>query len=148
MFDPNQFLEQTFTEANDTKRIPCPIGEFQAEIASATVNSWASKKNPENAGLKLDLQWRIHDQGALEATNRSEVTVKQSVMLDLTESGGLDMRQGKNIGLGRLRAAVGLNTPGQPFSFNMLVGRMAVAQVTHRIDGEDIYDEVKACRAV
>lgn len=148
MFDPNQFLEQTFTEANDTVRIPCPSGEFQAEIASAVVNPWASKKNPENAGLKLDLQWRIHDQGVIEATNRSDVTVKQSIMLDLTETGGLDMRPGKNIGLGRLRAAVGANTPGQPFSMNMLVGRMAIAQVTHRIDGENIYDEVKACRAM
>ena len=146
-FDPQQFLDQTFTESNDTKRIACPAGEYPADITDVKINQWASKADPTKAGLKLDLTWRIQDQGVLEACNRAEVTVRQSIMLDLNKAGGLDMGPAKNIGLGRLRAAVNLNNPGQPFSFNSLVGQQATVSVTHRIDGEDVYDEIKAVRA-
>ena len=78
-----------------------------------------------------------------ELLGRDKVTVRQGIMLDITDSGGLDMGKGRNIGLGRLREAIGLNTPGQPFSFSMVAGRVAKVNVSHRIDGENIYAEVK-----
>lgn len=144
MFDPNQFLDQQFVEANDTVATPVPEGEFLAVVSEVKARSWQKKDDPSVGGLALDIQWDIDDQNVKAALGRDKVTTKQGVMLDLTDAGGLDMGKGKNIGLGRLREAVGLNTPGQPFAFSMLVGRMAKVQVKHRVDGDRIFAEVKA----
>ena len=54
------------------------------------------------------------------------------------------MGKGQNVGLGRLREAVGLNSPGQPFAFSMLTGRVAKVVVKHRIHEDKIFAEVKA----
>ena len=65
-------------------------------------------------------------------------------MLDLAATGGLDMSEGKNVALGRLREALGLNDPSQSFSFHQLPGLMGRVNVTHRVVGEDTFADVKA----
>ena len=143
MFDPNQFLDLQITEANDTKVIPVPVGEFTAVADKAECRTWQSKKDPSKSGVTLEVTWAIDDQGVKDLLGRDQVTVRQGIMLDLTEEGGLDMGKGRNVGLGRLREALGLNVPGQPFAFSMIPGRMAKIKVDHRIDGENVYAEVK-----
>lgn len=147
-FDPNQFLDMQVTDSNSTKLEPVPEGEYIAIIESVKVRQWAKKDDPSVSGLTLDLVWNIDDQDLKARLDRQKVTVRQGVMLDLQENGGLDMGKGKNVTLGRLREAVGLNTPGQPFAFSMLVGRPAKVVVKQRIDGENIYDEVKGTAPV
>ena len=142
-FDPDQFLAQTVEQANDTKVVPCPAGEFMGYVKDFKARQWTSKKDPSNSGVALDITWSVDDQGVKQLLDREEVTVKQGIMLDMTEQGGLDMGKGKNVGLGRLREALGLNVPGQAFSFPMLSGRVAKLTVAQRVDGEDIYAEVK-----
>ena len=61
-----------------------------------------------------------------------------------TPQGGLDTSKGKNIGLGRLREAVNKNADGVPFSFEMLPGLSARISVSHRVNGEDVYADVKS----
>lgn len=143
MFDPNQFLDLQITEANDTKVIPVPVGEFTAVADKTECRTWQSKKDPSKSGVTLEVTWAIDDQGVKELLGRDQVTVRQGIMLDLTDEGGLDMGKGRNVGLGRLREALGLNVPGQPFAFSMIPGRMAKIKVDHRIDGENVYAEVK-----
>jgi hypothetical protein len=143
MFSPEQFLDMQITESNDTKTIPVPVGEYTAVAEEVKCRPWQSKKDPSMSGLTLDIKWSIDDPAVKELLGRDKVTVNQGIMLDLTDSGGLDMGKGRNIGLGRLREALGLNAPGQPFSFMMISGRVAKVNVSHRIDGENIYAEVK-----
>lgn len=143
MFNPDQFLDMQVTESNDTKVIPVPVGEYTAIIGEVKCRQWQSKADPSKSGLALDLIWEIDDSAVKELLGRDKVTVKQGCMLDITESGGLDMGKGRNVGLGRLREATGLNTPGQPFSFSMLNGRLGKISVSHRIDGDTIFAEVK-----
>ena len=143
MFNPDQFLDMQIEGQNDTKIIPVPAGEYTAMIEEVKVRQWQSKADPSKSGLTLDVQWSIDDASVKELLGRDKVTVKQGIMLDMTEQGGLDMGKGKNVGLGRLREALGLNVPGQAFSFPMLSGRVAKLTVAHRVDGEDIYAEVK-----
>ena len=143
MFSPEQFLDMQVTESNDTKTIPVPVGEYTAVAEEVKCRQWQSKKDPSMSGLTLDIKWSIDDPAVKELLGRDKVTVNQGIMLDLTDSGGLDMGKGRNIGLGRLREALGLNAPGQPFSFMMVSGRVAKVSVSHRIDGENIYAEVK-----
>ena len=142
-FDPDQFLAQTVEQANDTKVVPCPAGEFMGYVKDFKARQWTSKKDPSNSGVALDITWSVDDLGVKQLLDREEVTVKLGIMLDMTEQGGLDMGKGKTVGLGRLREALGLNVPGQAFSFPMLSGRVAKLTVAQRVDGEDIYAEVK-----
>lgn len=142
-FDPDTFLAQTVTEANDTKIVPCPVGEFTGIIKEYKARQWTAKNDPSNQGVTLDITWSIDDQGVKEALDRTEVTVRQGIMLDVLDSGGLDLGKGKNVGLGRLREAVGLNVPGQPFAFPMLTGQVAKLTISHRVVGEDIFADVK-----
>lgn len=42
-FDADSFLQSSVTESNDTKIIPCPVGEFQGIIDKVAANQWQSK---------------------------------------------------------------------------------------------------------
>lgn len=142
MFSPEQFLDTQITESNATEFVPIPVGEYLGVADKVDVKQWAKKDDPSVCGLKLVITWGLDDAGLKELLNREKISVRQDIMLELTESGGLDMGKGRNVGLGRLREAVGLNTPGQAFSFSMLPGRMAKVLVKQRVDGQTIYNEV------
>ena len=143
MFDPQALLDQQYTEANDTKVIPVPAGEYVAGAESAELKQWQAKDDPSKAGLKLVVVWVISDPAVAAATGREQNQVRQEIMLDLTEAGFVDFGKGKNARLGRLREALSLNTPGQPFAFSMIPGRMAKIAIGHRVVGEDVYTDVK-----
>jgi len=143
-FDPAVFLDASLDEANSTVSTPVPEGEYQAVIDKVETRAWQGKKDPSQSGIALDLIWNVEDQGVKTLLERDKVQVKQGIMLDLNASGGIDTGKGKNVALGKLREAVNLNTPGQKFSFRMLEGQMAKISVKHRIDGEQVFADVKA----
>lgn len=131
VFNVDTFLDYTTTDSNDTVFVPVPIGEYTAVISEVKARQFAKKDDPSITFVALDVTWEIDDQPVKELLGRDKVTVKQSVFLDISASGGLDMGKGKNVGLGRLRDAVNLNGPGQPFAPSMLNGRIAKITVTH-----------------
>lgn len=144
-FDPASLFEQTTTDANDTKILPIPEGEYLAVIEKAEPATWTSRDGTKS-GIRLDVHYLIDDEAAKAATGRDKLTVRQGIMLDLDESGtSLDMGKGKNVGLGRLREATGLNVPGQPFAMAMFPGRLVKIKVTQRPgdDPETVYNDVK-----
>jgi hypothetical protein len=141
-FDPQAFLDTQTNESNDTRVIPCPVGEWAADIDSVDVKSAVSQKTGE-PWTKLNVKWKITNTEANTIADRDPIFVTQGVMLEITEAGGLDMGKGKNVQLGRLREAVGLNSPGAPFSFRMLIGRSAKVKVDHREYEGNMFDEVK-----
>lgn len=148
-FNVESFLNATATEeANSTKLEPVPEGEYLAIITKVNARQWQAKDDPSKSGVTLDVTWEIDD-GELKARlGREKITVRQGVMLDISElTGALDTSKGKNVGLGRLREAVGLNEPGRPFAFVMLQGKVGRVVVSHRADPKDpekIYDEVRS----
>lgn len=142
MFDAQAFLESTVTEANDTKVVPVPQGEYTGLIDKLEAGQWQSKDGTKS-GFKISVTWAIDNPEVKAFLGRDNVTVRQDIMLDVLEDGRLDTSKGKNVGLGRLREAVDLNQPGQPFSFNMLPGRVARIGVTHRVYNDDTFAEVK-----
>lgn len=143
MFNPEEFLDQQIVESNSTQTVPVPVGDYMAIPTDVKCRSWQSKNDPSMSGLALDIIWEIDSPELKELLGRDKVTAKQGVMLDINDAGQLDMGKGRNVGLGRLREALGLNNPGQPFSFTMIPGRPAIIKIAHRIDGENIYAEVK-----
>jgi hypothetical protein len=133
MFDANNFMSAVFEEANDTKRTPCPAGEFQAMIEKVEPKTGIIGKGERQgqAWGGLNVSYSVQDPAVLQLLGRDKCIVTDLVMLDLTPAGGLDMGPGKNIGLGRLREAVGLNQKGQPFSPMMLNGRFVKVAIKH-----------------
>ena len=145
MFDPNTFLEQVVAEVGSTEAVPIPAGEYLAFIDKKEVTSWQKKDDPSVSGLKLKITWALEDAAVKELLNRDKVIVTQDIMLDLTDSGSLDMGKGRNVELNRLRAAVDLNVSG--FTFHQLDGRMArvtVKQDQDKNDPQKFYARVKA----
>ena len=145
MFDPNSFFEQVITEIGSTEAVPIPAGEYLATIDKKEVTTWQKKDDPSVSGLKLKITWSLEDQAVRDLLGRDKVVVVQDIMLDTTETGGLDMGKGRNIELNRLRAAVDLNVSG--FSFHQLDGRMArvtVKQDQDKNDPQKFYARVKA----
>lgn len=143
-FDPATFLDINVNEANDTVSTPVPEGEYNAIAGEPKVRQWTSKDGTKS-GLALDIPWTI-DSGYPEikaATGRDVNIVTQGLMLDLNESGNLDTGKGRNVGLGKLREAAGLNTPGKPFNFRMLTGRMAKISIKHRMVEDQVFADVK-----
>lgn len=138
-FDADSFLAAAVQGSNSTKVTPCPIGDFMGIIDDVRARQWQSKDGGKT-GISLDVFWSVQDEGVKQFLGRPEVIVKQGVMLD-TIGGGLDMAEGKNVALGRLREATGTNDGD--FSFLQLKGQAAKISVEHRPVGEDTFAEVK-----
>jgi len=146
-FDPATFMNETITDSLDTEIIPCPVGEYLGVATKVDINKW-QKKDGSASGLRLDITWEIQDENAKTLTGRDPLRVRQQQMLDLKDDGSLDVSKGRNVGLGRIREALGLNKSGKPFAFSMIQGNMAKVLVKHRAgDNGQLYDEVSAITA-
>lgn len=148
-FDASAFMNSVYNDANATKMKPVPEGEYVGQIQPINEKSIVGGTSQKgNDWARLDLMIEIAgDPRIKEALGVDKRQVRAGIMLDLTESGGLDFGEGRNIKLGRLRAATGLNTPGQPFSWNQFGGKLVKFAVKHRPDDRNpelIYDDVVA----
>ena len=140
-FNPDVFLNTETAESNATTYTPVPEGEFNASIKTIKTRVLTDGR------AVLDISWTVDDEDARTETGMAEPSVRQTIWLDTTESGGLDFGKGKNVGLGRLRDAVGQNQAGKPWAPGMLLGQVAKVKVSHSIDKRDgvtIQADVKA----
>lgn len=135
-FDPDQFLSGTVAGEMATEFTPIPEGEYNAVIEK--VDARATR----GGGAILDVTWTIDDQAVRDATGLDNPRCRQSVFLDITASGGIDVGKGKNVQLGRLREAVGQNGP-QAWAPGMLVGNVARVKVEHRLYEGQTFADVK-----
>jgi len=131
-FNPDLFLQAESSEALSTVLTPVPEGEFPGVIKSITPRVVGEKGTPV-----LDVVWTLDSPEVKAATGIDNSQVRQSLWLDVTDSGGLDFSKGKNVSLGRLREALGQNKAGKPWSPNMLIGGSAKVKVVHTFDKND-----------
>lgn len=143
-FDPKTFAQMTFDQANSTKVTPVPAGDQPATLSRYEIAAWSSREDPTKNGLKMNVFFDCDSADVKEHTKRDTNIVRYEFFLDTNEV-GLDFGEGKNVKLGRLREALDLNTPGVPFTFDMMVGRRALVRVAHRAtDTGDLVAEVKS----
>lgn len=136
MFDTESFLSTTVEGEMSTEFVPVPEGEYTAIIKDV-------KARQAKSSHIMDVVWEIDDPEVREVTGMENPTVRQSIFLDMTESGSLDLGKGKNIALGRLREALGQNGPGA-WAPSMLLGQAAKVRVEHRIYEGKTFADVKA----
>ena len=143
-FDAAVFEQMVIDQANETKTTPVPVGDYEAMIDKVRVKSVKLSKG-DRAGTEvpiLEVTFHIDDDKVAEQLNRDKVLSRMDIWLDV-EGGALAVGPNKNVRLGRLREAVGMNKPGKSFSFMQLEGAGPVkVQVNHRTVNEDVYDEV------
>lgn len=138
-FDPATFLDISINEPN-VKRPPVPVGEYTAVIGEITSRAWTGKTDPSKSGIALDvvlsveIPAEIQQQMGIELSNLS---MKDSIMLDLTPNGTLDNSVGKNGALRRYREATDMNKVGDVFSPRKLTGQVITVKITHEVyEGE------------
>lgn len=143
-FDPDAFMNQSTAEAGSTAFEPIPAGEYPALINDVVIRSFARKDGTD--GLVCDVTYLLQSPDVAKKLGREQLTIRQGIFLD-TKDGKLDMSKGKNIGLNKVRDALGMNVPGKPFSPAMLKGAGPLkVNVTLRPDknSDAIYNDVRS----
>jgi hypothetical protein len=120
VFDAESFLSMTMTDSLSTERPKIDEGEYQGYVKKISIRNGQDKNG--RGYMVLDADLTVDDEGQKQKTNLPEPTVRYSAFLD-TVNGNLDTSEGKNVDLGLLRHATGLNNPGQPFNLRMLEGK-------------------------
>jgi hypothetical protein len=141
-FDPDEFMNQSVDQANDTHYVPIPEGDY-----IAIVDAVGKPMLTDEGRIYMHIVWHIDSENLRKSLEREKVTTRQTLWLDVDGNGKLDTGRGKNVPLGRLREALGLNSSG-PFRYDQMVGRPAYIKVTQRKDKDEIYDGVKSVAPV
>lgn len=137
--DYSYLLEEEISDPNATQFEQCPEGEYLARLDDFELKAaeWNDKNTcePRSAPI-LCITWHILDEGLKAQLEMDPVRVQQDLFLDVEEATGqLSTDKNKNIMLGRIREAVGLNEVGQVFSLPMLKGSApATVRVAHVAD--------------
>ncbi len=124
-------LEEMFIDGpNATSMDPVPEGEYEALVEDYSIGSVTTKRGETPI---MDVTWIIPDEGLQKKLNRETVTARQSIRIDLNGDGSIGTGPNQNVGLGRLRTALGLN--GRIFYFSQLRGAgPARVLVIHCVD--------------
>lgn len=151
MFDPDAFLSGTVDQEMDTSIPPIPEGNYKAIVEEVGARESGEYKLLDVTYELLEGEMGEGLDEIKEQLGRKKLTVRQSIFLDVDESGAIAIGDGKNIGLGRLREAAGQNRSGQPWSPLMLkgVGPLVIG-VTQRPDKNDetkVYNDVRRVAA-
>lgn len=146
-FDKDAFLSTQTDLAGSTVTIPVPEDTYTSIIEGVDIRGYTNSKTGE-PGLILEVIHNLQDasDAVKEKLGRDPITSRQSIFLDLNSAGDIDFGEGKNVPLGKLRDAVGQNTPGQPWSPSMLEGAgPLLVTVIHRPPADDgtVYDQVR-----
>ena len=93
----------------------CPEGEFRAVIDDG--DKWIAfrefdSKKTNQTYQTVEISFRILDENVQKQLTREKVFVPWKSFLDMTDSGGLDSSEGKNVSLGRLMDVAGVNGQG------------------------------------
>lgn len=143
-FDPDAFMNQEVEGPMDTKYPTVPEGVYTSIIEDVKVRQFTNKNG--DTGIVADILHSIQDDEVKKKMDKDKVLVKQGLFIDVAPNGGLDLSEGKNIKLGKLRDAVGQNAGG-PWNLNHLKGAgpltIAVSTRSDPNDPETVYNDVK-----
>ena len=153
-FDPVAFLEMP-VDAPFEKRPPLPVRDYTATVKSLEARQWQSKDKTNadgspKTGIAYDVQLELvipDDVQAGLGLKMPTFTVRDSIMLDLNDQGGLDSAPGKNRQLRNYREALGMNKAGTTFRAKDMVGRLLTARLSHEEYQGNIQERVAGVAA-
>jgi hypothetical protein len=128
-FNAEAFKQAAISEANSDRFQPVSEGDYKGTIIKAEVAAGEAANGP---WARYDITLQLQDPVSGEPRN-----VRGGIMLDLNDSGGLSVAPNRNITLGQLRTACGLNVQGKPFHWEDAVGHEVLVTIKHRADKTD-----------
>lgn len=142
-FDVTKFLEQTIDTPLE-RRPPLPVhnpestdGLYIAMVGTAEYRLWESKKPDAKmkSGMSLDIPLKIQVPAGLQQSLGlgPELTINDSVFVDVTPQGTLDSTKGKNSGIRAYREACDLNKTGDSWSPAKMAGRPVKVKIEHEV---------------
>lgn len=152
LFDKDTFLTQESTGEMSTALKPMMEHEADLVIEEVEIKSGTISKGDRKGEtwVALNLKILVDSDQARTDTNMDEPHIYDMIFVDLNDDGMLDTAEGKNVGLGRLRAAVGQNGD-EVWSPVMLAGTVCRGFIVQEPDAKDdtiIRNKIKAytCR--
>ena len=139
-FDAEKFLNQTIQDPMSTITIACPEGEYKAFVDDGEKAVLFREGGLDRNGNELSPQCVVlfaimGDQIPNQQLKRDKVLVPYNCWLDV-KGDSLDLSEGKNVGLGRLRKALDQNDGA--WDPMMMKGKGPVMiRVTQRSDKND-----------
>src|SRR4051794_4734088 len=112
VFDATSFMQNVVKAELDTRFPVIPEGEYLAQVKKIDMRQVEFRKI-QGSGVSIDIQWEVMDDGVRDATKMEHPFCRQSFLLDLVKDSAppqLDLSEGRNIRLGQLLAACGLNS--------------------------------------
>ncbi len=143
-FDPAQFVDMEISAPLE-RRPPLPVGDYTAVIGDVSCVPWQSKIDPSKSGLRYVVPLKLNVPPSVKADLHIDMDVIQltdSIMLDLTEQGTMDLSVGKNNMLRRYREALDMNKPGDTFSARRMTGRLILVKVEHEVYQDQVMERV------
>lgn len=140
-FDPNSFLDATLSEPTE-RRDPLPVENpattdkmYTALVGEIKARAWQGREDPTKSGIAWDvpLEVQVPSQLQQEKGLPPTITVRDSIMLDLTPGGTIDNAKGKNNRLRMYRDAVDLNKPGDKFSARLMQSKVVKIKINHEV---------------
>lgn len=119
----------------------CQEGEYKAVVDDG--DKWVAFRDGDatkNLSPMGTILFSILDEGVRKHLGREKVLVPMTFFLDVTESGAIDTSEGKNVALGRLFEAAGVQNTGATFGdrLNSLKGKGPfIVKVAQRADKND-----------
>lgn len=143
-FDAKAFASATLDTPLSTSIVPCPEGIYTAVIdGDGDIDDWFrevkwtdKKTGNERTAQSLRIPFKITDSGVQTALKRETVIVPYDIFLDLTKEGRLDSSEGRNVKLGQIFAALGMNGPGASI-MNLRGAGPLMVKVSQRSDTKD-----------
>jgi hypothetical protein len=140
VFNPETFMDATVTAPNSTKVEGVPPGEYQAVIDDEIKPPKVVTGKNGDTYVFFEVPFLIQDEALKAKLGRDKLQVRHTIRLDIDEQGALDMSKGKNVGLGRLREALGMNDG--PFNPRAIAGKGPVTVSVQYQKGQTEYTEV------
>lgn len=138
LFDADTFLDSSAGGPLSTERTLIPEGTYSSCYIDDVKPQEGIIKSGDREGqpwVRINFRWVLDDQALRDKLGRAEVKITQGVMIDLTTDGKLDFSKGKNIRLGKLRQALGINAGD--VQWRKFIGIPATIQVKHGINKLD-----------
>ena len=138
-FDVTSFGAGSFEGKGDTRRLQIDAKEYTGVIKGPFGEDKSTRLRPTDKGqLIFNVVYQLDDPEQCAKLGIEKLPqISQSIFLDLTPQGGLDMGPFKNAQLNLLRAACGLNEDGVKWGFADFVGRPVKVKVEHKANKDD-----------
>lgn len=138
-FDPTAFGAGSFEGQGDTRRLQIEAKEYTAFVVGPFGEDKKTRIRTTDKGhVIFEVVWQPEDPEQQQRLKVEKLPpVRQSIFLDLTEGGGLDMGPFKNADLNKLREVFNLNQPGVKWSFSDFVGKAAKIKLEHKPNKDD-----------